>query len=140
VRLQVYNAKQAKHVLTAMKSVSEEDKADLEDAQVDAAMFDDAKSCDMALMPVEIDGRMMAAVAGCTYPWGEQLKERSFTFTHLLGGNVANAWVAPIDDVDFDKLQMVFEETASLPPSMMVSRRTAKRKRVMRSELHMTRV
>jgi len=109
-RAKVYNTKQAKLVLKAMKSVSPEDAADLEGTVVDESVFEDANSCDMALMPLEVDGQMMGAVGGCTYPWGDELKERGFKFHHAIDGAVANVWTAPINTVDFDELEALFEE------------------------------
>ena len=38
------------------------------------------------------------------------LKERGFKFHHAIDGAVANVWTAPINTVDFDKLEALFEE------------------------------
>jgi hypothetical protein len=109
-RAKVYNAKQAKLILDAMKTVSPEDAADLATTVVDETVFNNANSCDMALMPLELDGEMMGAVAGCTYPWADELSERGFKFNHLINGAVANTWAAPIAKVDFDEQEALFEE------------------------------
>ena len=56
-------------------------------------------------MPVEIDGTMMGGVGGCTYPWGDELKERGFQYQRDL-----RIWAAPIEKVDNDDLQALFKE------------------------------
>ena len=109
-RAEVHQAKQAEKVLEAMKTVSAEDEADLEDAVVDSTIFDDANSADISLFEMEVDGKMMACIAGCTFPWGDELTERGFKYYNDIDGRVVQMWAAPTDTVDFDELQSLFEE------------------------------
>jgi NADH:ubiquinone oxidoreductase subunit E len=60
----VYNAKQAKLILSTMKTVSPEDAADLATTVVDETVFNDANSCDMALMAVD-RGNCTVRASGC---------------------------------------------------------------------------
>lgn len=106
----IYNAIQAKLLLEQQKMVSAEDEADLEDTVVDESVFENAKPCELAMFPIEVDGTMMGAVSGPTYPWGDELTEKGFAFKHIVNGQPMQLWLAPLKDVDFDELEAMFTE------------------------------
>ena len=106
----IYNVTQAKLILEQQKMVSAEDEADLEDAVVDESVFDDANPCDLAMFPIEVDGAMMGAVQGPTYPWGDELTEKGFKFQNIVNGQPMQLWLAPLEDVDFHELEALFTE------------------------------
>jgi len=111
----VYTAKQARKILSAMKSLDGCAKSLPED--VEESVFDDAKPAEIQLvlnLDVEGDseeGEMMVGVTGTTYPFKEELKAKGFRFHDTVNGEEnVQMWLAPQDDVDTDELTALFEE------------------------------
>ena len=61
--------------------VSEQDERDLADVEIDETIFENAKSCDIALIKsVVVENKEMVAFGGATFAWKDKIKELGFKF------------------------------------------------------------
>ena len=102
----VYNAKHAGKLLEACKMVSEQDERDLADVEIDETIFENAKSCDIALIKsVVVENKEMVAFGGATFAWKDKIKELGFKFDVE-----TKLWIMEKDMADLDGIMGEMED------------------------------
>ena len=103
--VKVYTTKQARMLLKAAREL-EGGEEDLPD-DIDAEIFDGAKSAAVDIVPMTIEEEEVFAVGGTTFPFKETLKELGFTYFNDDG---MSWWIKAKEDVDVDEVTALFEE------------------------------
>jgi hypothetical protein len=103
--VKIYTPKQARMLLSAARSLegAEEDLPE----DIEAEIFDGAKTAAVDVVPMTIEDEDVLAVGGTTFPFKETLKELGFTYFNDDG---MSWWIKAKEDVDVDEVTALFEE------------------------------
>ena len=77
----VYNAKHAAKLLEAVKSVSASDEQYIANVEIDEAVFENAKPCDIAMIEsIMVEDKEKIGFGGSTFAWKDKLKVLGFKY------------------------------------------------------------
>ena len=77
----VHNVKQAAKHLEAVKSVSASDEQDIANVEIDEAVFENAKPCDIAMIEsIMVEDKEKIGFGGSTFAWKDKLKVLGFKY------------------------------------------------------------